>query len=186
MCIRDSSFTVLRLPALHLLVSVVLAQAIVGLAGCLWLTFSEGSSLSDLSFPGLSRQQQRVLQPQVAVLALMASLSNALAPFDLMVSGSGVAAGAGFVDLHVRLPLRLLLALLLLLAGLGLLVPLPRNWLRRGALMPLAVTALALPLVEWIVAPLVQRIWVQPRELALETPYPVSYTHLTLPTNREV
>lgn len=167
----DLSFTVLRLPALHLLVSVVLAQAIVGLAGCLWLTFSEGSSLSDLRFPGLSREQQRVLQPQVAVLALMASLSNALAPFDLMVSGSGVAAGAGFVDLHVRLPLRLLLALLLLLAGLGLLVPLPRNWLRRGALMPLAVTALALPLVEWIVAPLVQRIWVQPRELALETPY---------------
>jgi uncharacterized membrane protein (UPF0182 family) len=167
----DLSFTVLRLPALHLLVSVVLAQAIVGLAGCLWLTFSEGSSLSDLRFPGLSRQQQRVLQPQVAVLALMASLSNALAPFDLMVSGSGVAAGAGFVDLHVRLPLRLLLALLLFLAGLGLLVPLPRNWLRRGALFPLAVTALALPLVEWIVAPLVQRIWVQPRELALETPY---------------
>jgi uncharacterized membrane protein (UPF0182 family) len=167
----DLSFTVLRLPALHLLVSVVLAQAIVGLAGCLWLTFSEGSSLSDLRFPGLSREQQRVLQPQVAVLALMASLSNALAPFDLMVNGSGVAAGAGFVDLHVRLPLRLLLALMLFLAGLGLLVPLPRNWLRRGALIPLAVTALALPLVEWIVAPLVQRIWVQPRELALETPY---------------
>jgi len=167
----DLSFTVLRLPALHLLVSVVLAQAVVGLAGCLWLTFSEGSSLSDLRFPGLSREQQRVLQPQVAVLALMACLSNALAPFDLMVNGSGVAAGAGFVDLHVRLPLRLLLSLLLFLAGLGLLVPLPRHWLRRGALIPLAVTALAVPLVEWIVAPLVQRIWVQPRELALETPY---------------
>ena len=167
----DLSFTVLRLPALHLLVSVVLAQAVVGLAGCLWLTFSEGTSLSDLRFTGLSRLQQRVLQPQLAVLALMASLSNALAPFDLMVRGSGVAAGAGFVDLHVRLPLRLLLAALLLLTGLGLLVPLPRQWLRRGALIPLATTALAVPLVEWIVAPLVQRIWVQPRELALETPY---------------
>ena len=167
----DLSFTVLQLPALHLLVSVVLAQAVVGLAGCLWLTFSEGTSLSDLRFPGLSRQQQRVLQPQLAVLALMAALSNALAPFDLMVSGSGVASGAGFVDLHVRLPLRLLLAALLLLTSLGLLVPLPRQWLRRGALIPLATTALAVPLVEWIVAPLVQRIWVQPRELALETPY---------------
>ena len=167
----DLSFTVLRLPALHLLVSVVLAQAVVGLAGCLWLTFSEGTSLSDLRFSGLSRLQQRVLQPQLAVLALMASLSNALAPFDLMVQGSGVAAGAGFVDLHVRLPLRLLLAALLLLTGLGLLVPLPRRWLRRGALIPLATTALAVPVVEWLVAPLVQRIWVQPRELALEAPY---------------
>ena len=167
----DLSFTVLQLPALHLLVSVVMAQAIVGLAGCLWLTFSEGSSLSDLRFPGLSRQQQRVLQPQLAVLALMAALSNALAPFDLMVLGSGVAAGAGFVDLHVRLPLRLLLSALLLLTGLGLLVPLPRNWLRRGALLPLALTALAVPIAEWIVAPLVQRIWVQPRELVVEMPY---------------
>ena len=167
----DLSFTVLQLPALHLLVSVVLAQAVVGLAGCLWLTFSEGNSLSDLRFPGLSREQQRVLQPQLAVLSLMAALSNALAPFDLMVSGSGVASGAGFVDLHVRLPLRLLLAALLLLTSLGLMVPLPRNWLRRGALIPLATTALAVPLVEWIVAPLVQRVWVQPRELAVETPY---------------
>ena len=167
----DLSFTVLRLPALHLLVSVVLVQGIVGLAGCLWLTFSEGNSLSELRFPGLSRSQQRVLQPQLAVLALMASLSNALAPFDLMVLGSGVASGAGFVDLHVRLPLRLLLALLLLLTGLGLLVPIPRTWLRRGALIPLISTAVLLPFAEWVVAPLVQRVWVQPRELELETPY---------------
>jgi uncharacterized protein len=167
----DLSFTVLQLPALHLLVSVVLSQAAVGMAGCLWLTVTEGTSLSDLRFPGLSRQQQRVLQPQLAVLALMAALSNALAPFDLMVQGSGVASGAGFVDLHVRLPLRLLLAALLVLTSLGLLVPLPRHWLRRGALIPLATTALAVPLAEWIVAPLVQRVWVQPRELALETLY---------------
>ena len=167
----DLSFTVLQLPALHLLVSVVLAQGVVGLAGCLWLTFTEGSSLSDLRFPGLSREQQRVLQPQLAVLAVMVALSSALAPFDLMVQGSGVASGAGFVDLHVRLPLRLLLSALLLLTAFGLLVPLPRGWLRRGALIPLASTALAVPIVEWIVAPLVQRLWVQPRELAIEAPY---------------
>jgi hypothetical protein len=65
--------------------SLSLAQGMVGLAGCLWLTLGEGTSLSDLRFAGLSREQQRVLQPQLAVLALMAALSNALAPFDLMV-----------------------------------------------------------------------------------------------------
>ncbi len=167
----DLGFTVLQLPALNLLVSVVIAQAVVGLAGCLWLTFTEGTSLSELRFPGLSPQQQWVLQPQLAVLALMAALSNALAPFDLMVQGSGVASGAGFVDLYVRLPLRLLLSALLLLTALGLLLPLPRGWLRRGALIPLALTTVAVPAAEWIVAPLVQRFWVQPRELALETPY---------------
>lgn len=167
----DLSFTVLRLPALHLLVSIVLAQVTVGLVGCLWLTFSEGSSLSDLRFPGLSRDQQRVLQPQLALLALAAALSYGLSPFNLMVEGSGVASGAGFVDLHLRLPLKLLLSLLLLLSGISLLVPLPRSWFRRVALLPLISTAFSLPLAEWVLAPLVQRIWVQPRELELESPY---------------
>jgi uncharacterized membrane protein (UPF0182 family) len=167
----DLSFTVLQLPALRLLLSVVCAQAVVGLAGCLWLTLSEGTTLSELRYVGLSRAQQRVLQPQLAVLALVVALSNALAPFDLMVQGSGVASGAGWVDLHVRLPLRLLLAGLLVFTAIGLLVPMPRGWLRRGGLAPLATTALLVPVAEWIVAPLVQRLWVQPRELAVETPY---------------
>lgn len=167
----DLSFTVLQLPALRLLLSVTGAQAAVGLAGCLWLTLSEGSSLSELRYVGLSREQQRVLQPQLAVLALVVAFSNALSPFDLMVQGSGVASGAGWVDLHVRLPLRLLLAALLVFTALGLLVPMPRRWLRRGGLVPLATTALLVPVTEWIVAPLMQRLYVQPRELAVESPY---------------
>jgi hypothetical protein len=167
----DLSFTVLQLPALRLLLSVLFAQGCVGLAACLWVTFTEGNSLSDLRYPGLSRAQQRVLQPQLAVLALVAAFIFALAPFELMVKGSGVAAGAGFVDLHVRLPLRLLLALLLLLVGCGLVVPLRRGWLRRWTLLPLLGTAVLVPVTEFLVAPLVQRFWVQPRELVVETPY---------------
>ena len=167
----DLSFTVLQLPALRLILSVICAQLIVGLAACLWLSLSEGNSLSELRYRGLSREQQRMLQPQLAVLAVVVALSSALAPFDLMVQGSGVASGAGWVDLNVRLPLRLLLALLLLLSAIGLLVPLPRGWLRRGLLVPLATTVACVPLAEWLVAPLMQRLWVQPRELALESPY---------------
>ena len=167
----DLSFTVLRLPAIHLLLSVALAQIAVGLAACLLTTLSEGTSLSDLTFPGLSRQQQSVLKPQLALLALTAGLSTALAPFNLMVEGSGVAAGAGWVDLHVRLPLRLLLALLLFLTAAGLLVPIPEGWLRRGVLIPLVLTSLTVPIGEWVLAPLAQRFLVQPRELSLETPF---------------
>ncbi|MBM5802631.1 MAG: UPF0182 family protein [Cyanobacteria bacterium K_DeepCast_35m_m2_155] len=167
----DISFTVLQLPALRLILSVLCAQAVVGLAGCLWLTLTEGSSLSELRYGGLSRDQQRVLQPQLAVLALVLACSNALAPFDLMVQGSGVASGAGWVDLHVRLPLRLLLAVLLLLCSLALVVPWGRTWLRRGVRLLLAAAALLLPVAELIGAPLLQRLWVQPRELAVETPY---------------
>jgi len=167
----DLSFTVLQLPALRLLLSVLFAQASVGLAGCLWLTFTEGSTLTDLRFAGLSREQEAVLKPQIAVLALVAALSAALSPFDLMVQGSGVASGAGFVDLHVRLPLRLLLSLLLLLTAAGLVVPLRRHWLRQLLLLPLVGTALLLPVAEFLVAPLVQRLWVEPRELVVEAAY---------------
>ena len=167
----ELSFTVLQLPAVKLLLSVLFAQATVGLAGCLWLTFTEGTTVSDLRFVGLSLEQKAVLQPQVAVLAVVAAISAALSPFDLMVQGSGVAAGAGFVDLHVRLPLRLLLSLLLLFTALGLVVPMRRHWLRRLILLPLVGTALLLPIAEFLVAPLVQRLWVEPRELQVETPY---------------
>ena len=167
----DISFTVLRLPALHLLLSILLAQGIVGFAACLWLTFTEGSSLSDLRFVGLSRAQQGVLKPQLAVLCLIAAFSTALAPFDLMVQGSGVASGAGFVDLHVRLPLRLLLAALLVLTATGLLASVRSHWLRRLALAPLLATVALVPITEFLVAPLVQRFVVQPRELVMEAPY---------------
>ncbi|MFM9110620.1 MAG: UPF0182 family protein [Prochlorococcaceae cyanobacterium] len=167
----DLSFTVLRLPALKLLLGVLMAQLLIGLVACLLVTLSGGSSLTDLRFPGLSREQQRVLQPQLALLALVGAMGCALAPFDLMVQGSGIAAGAGFVDLHVRLPLRLLLGVLLLLTATGLVMPLPRGWLRRVGLVPLAVTTLLVALSEGLVSPLVQRYWVQPRELELETPY---------------
>ncbi|MCP9809980.1 UPF0182 family protein [Cyanobium sp. HWJ4-Hawea] len=167
----DISFTVLQLPAFRLFLSVLLAQGLVGFAACLWLTFTEGKTLSELAFVGLSRAQKKVLQPQLALLALAAALGTALAPFALMVEGSGVASGAGFVDLHVRLPLRLLLALLLALTAGGLMVPLPGGWLRRGILVPLATAAALVPITEGVVAPLVQRLVVQPRELLLETPY---------------
>ena len=167
----DLSFSVLQLPALRLLLSVVFAQGVVGLASCFWLTFTERSSLTDMVFPGLTRSQQQMLQPQLAVLAFVAAMSQCLTPFNLMVEGTGVSAGAGFVDLHVSVPLRLLLALLLLAIGLGLLLPMPAGWMRRKLLIPLGVAALGVPVLQAILAPLVQRLWVQPRELAVESPY---------------
>ena len=54
-----------------------------------------------------------------------------------MVEGSGVASGAGFVDLHVRLTLRLLLAALLVLTAAGLVLSVRRHWLRQAVLLPL-------------------------------------------------
>jgi uncharacterized membrane protein (UPF0182 family) len=60
---------------------------------------------------------------------------------------------------------------LLLFTALGLVVPMRRHWLRRLILLPLVGTALLLPIAEFLVAPLVQRLWVEPRELQVETPY---------------
>ena len=87
-----------------------------------------------------------------------------------MVQSHGVVAGAGWVDLHLRLPLRLLLSLVLLTMLLSLLLPLPQ---RRHPL-PVSITALLLPIAEFIGAPLVQKLVVQPRELQMER---LSQTH---------
>jgi len=63
--------------------------------------------------------------------------SRALSPFALMVDGSGVASGAGFVDLHVSCRFGLLLsALLLITRSAGLVFADPGNWLRRSTLLP--------------------------------------------------
>lgn len=167
----DLSFTVLRIPALRLLLSVLLVQALVGAAACLLITLSAGTALTDLRFPGLSRDQQRVLQPQFSLLGLISSVRLALAPFDLMVEGTGVASGAGFVDLHLRLPLRLLLALLLLLVAMAMALPLRRQRLRRGLVIGLGAAGLLVPLLEAVLTPIAQRLLVQPRELAVEFPY---------------
>ena len=164
----DLSFTVLRLPAFQLVLSVLMAQGLVGLSACFWLCLSQGNTLSDWRFAGFNRQQQAVLRPQLAVLALVAALMASLAPFELMVQSHGVVAGAGWVDLHLRLPLRLLLSLVLLTMLFSLLLPLPQ---RRRLLLPVSITALLLPIAEVIAAPLVQKLLVQPRELQMERPY---------------
>ena len=164
----DLSFTVLRLPAFQLVLSVLMAQGLVGLSACFWLCLSQGNTLSDWRFAGVNRQQQAVLRPQLAVLALVAALMASLAPFELMVQSHGVVAGAGWVDLHLRLPLRLLLSPVLLTMLFSLLLPLPQ---RRRLLLPVSITALLLPIAEVIAAPLVQKLLVQPRELQMERPY---------------
>ncbi len=167
----DLSFSVLRVPALRLLLSVLLAQALVGVAACLLVTLSGGTALSDLRFPGLSREQQRVLQPQFSLLALIAALRLGLAPFDLMVDGSGVAAGAGFVDLHLRLPLRLMVAGLLVLVAMLLAWPQGLRLRRRSLVLWISGISVVLAPLELLLAPLAQRLLVQPRELAVEYPY---------------
>ena len=114
---------VLRMPAVLLVLSVLMAQGLVGLAACLWLSVGQGTSFSDWRFCGLSHQQQAVLRP--IHLSLVAAAMAAMAPFELMVQSNGVVAGAGWVALRVRLPLKLLLCGVLLLVSVGLVVPTP-------------------------------------------------------------
>ena len=51
----DLSFTVLRLPAFQLVLSVLMAQGLVGLSACFWLCLSQGNTLSDWRFAGFNR-----------------------------------------------------------------------------------------------------------------------------------
>jgi uncharacterized protein len=83
----------------------------------------------------------------------------------------GSVPGAGWLDVHVSLPLRSLAAVLSLVIAAMLLLPLPR----RGLRVPIALLSggllLLVPLVEALLLPPMQLLLVKPRELERESPY---------------
>ena len=107
--------------------------------------------------------------PGAFALALAAGFW--LSRHQLLLSTLGSVPGAGWVDVHVSLPLRTLAALLALITGLLLLLPLPRRgWRSRTFVVSGAVLLLVL-LLEAMLLPLMQLLVVNPRELERETPY---------------
>jgi len=93
---------------------------------------------------------------------VVASCSAALSPFALMVDGSGVASGAGFVDLPCA-PADSAVALRAAAdhRSCSWCLPIRRNWLRRFNPVALVATVLVLPIAEFLVAPQVQNLWVE-------------------------
>ncbi len=167
----DVSFTLVRFPALAFGLTLALSLGIAHGAAAIWGMMARPPQLSDGRFGGFSSVQLRALRLPWGLFALALAAGFWLSRHQLLLSTLGSVPGAGWVDVHVSLPLRTLAALLALITGLLLLLPLPRRgWRSRTFVVSGAVLLLVL-LLEAMLLPLMQLLVVNPRELERETPY---------------
>ncbi|QPN63529.1 UPF0182 family protein [Synechococcus sp. CBW1004] len=167
----DVSFALARFPALALLLSVGLALLLLHLAAALWGQLARPPQLSDGRFGGFGERQLLALRPPLGLLALGTAGGFWLARHQLLLSLSGSVPGAGWVDVHVSLPLRTVAALLALITAALLLLPLPRRGWRALTFLASAALMLLVSLLEALLLPLMQLLVVNPRELEREAPY---------------
>jgi len=167
----DVSFVLVRFPAIALALTLLLALLLAHLGAASWGSLAARGQLSDWRFAGLSQVQLLSLRLPVGVLALGMAGAFWLARHQLLLSTLGVVPGAGWVDVHVALPLRSFAAFASLLMGMLLLLPLPRHGWRVLASVVLAATVLLLSLVQLVLKPVLQLLVVNPMELSREQRY---------------
>ena len=166
----DVSFGLGRFSAIALLLELFLAQLILTVGSALLRRFSRPPALSDWRFAGLIPAERRQLRPLLAlILALLAGLIW-LSRHQLLWTPDGVVAGAGWLDIHLVLPLRQIGALAFLTLAV-LVFPFPWSVSRRRGRRVALTVALAAMGLELVLAPSVQWFVVRPRELMLERPY---------------
>jgi uncharacterized membrane protein (UPF0182 family) len=112
-------------------------------------------------------------------LALLVAASFWLGRHQLLLSTAGSVPGAGWLDVHLVLPLRTMAALVALLTAVALLLPLPRRGIRGPLLGTVSLALLLVPLLEVALTPVLQLLLVRPRELQLETTYLASSIRAT-------
>ncbi len=167
----DVSFGLARFPAVALLLTLALALALLHLAAAAWGQLARSPQLSDARFAGFAPVQLQMLRWPLALVALLVAAAFWLGRHQLLISTSGSVPGAGWLDVHLLLPLRTAAALAALLLAGVLAVPLPRPGLRGRVGVPLSLALLVLPLLEPLLQPVLQLLLVRPRELERETPY---------------
>ena len=167
----DISFGLVRFPALALGLTLLLALGTCHLAAGLWGLLARPPQLSDGRFHGFTPAQLVQLRWPLGSLALLVAGSFWLGRHQLLLSTAGSVPGAGWLDVHLVLPLRTMAALVALLTAIALLLPLPRRGIRGPLLGTVSLALLLVPLLEVALTPVLQLLLVRPRELQLETTY---------------
>jgi uncharacterized membrane protein (UPF0182 family) len=188
----DIGFYIFTLPILQLLETWLAGLIVFACAAVCLVYLLSGGSLSQGRFIGFSHCQQRHLLGLLGSLMLVGSFVFGLNRFELLYSRLGVVYGAGYTDIHVRLPVYTILSILA--AAIALIcfwsaVTLQRrsqptiavagnHWLASGfknsVMMPLILLAGYVTLAilgNYVLPDAVQRLSVQPNELAREKPY---------------
>ena len=168
----DLSFGLGQFSAVALALELTLLQLLLTLSTSVWSRLTRPPCLSDWGFAGWNQRERGLLRLAFALLLIVLAGLTWLVRHQLLWTQSGLVAGADWIDIHLRLPLRQGVALLLVLMAVTL-MPWPALMTRhrrqlRTALFSLAVAAV---LAELMLAPVLQWIVVRPRELQLETPY---------------
>ena len=168
----DLSFGLGRFSAIALVLELVLLQILLTLSTSVWSRLTRTPCLSDWGFPGWNAQERALLRPAMALLLLVLAALTWLVRHQLLWTQSGLVAGAGWLDIHLRLPLRQLVALVLVLMA-GTYLPWPGQAQQQRVRLRTALFALALVavLAELLLSPIVQWMVVRPQELQLESPY---------------
>ena len=190
---RDTGFYLFTLPFYDSLYWGLLWTAAIALAAAVYLAIHTQSFDQLLSVSSVNSSESggrisahRLFWLPMAAITGVVAWGQYLNIYHLLYSRWGVVTGAGWTDVHVRLPAYLIAAAVTLLLGLSALVPAVYSRLaRRLRRLPLFTenAALIAIVAPWLgiftiwflalgVAPvLVQWLRVQPNEITLEAPY---------------
>ena len=168
----DVSFGLGRFSAMALALELLLLHLLLVLSTAIWSRLTRSPCLSDWGFPGWTPQERRLLRPLLAALFLVLAALLWLSRHQLLWTQNDVVAGAGWLDVHLVLPLRDGgTVLLLFLAATTSPWPGVSSRRRRGVRGVVVALAMVLLLAELLLAPLLQWMVVRPREFQLEKPF---------------
>ncbi len=167
---KDIGFYVFKLPFLNFIVDWTLAILIVTLVVSTLFHYLNGGILQQRGIPRVRPTVKAHLSVLGALIALTKAAGYVLQRWGLVNSHDGYVNGAGYTDVHARLPALLLLVVVSIFAAVILLF----NIRRQGWTLPvLAVGIWAfVALVVGVIYPaLLQTLKVTPNQASLEAPY---------------
>ncbi|MHB9025748.1 MAG: UPF0182 family membrane protein [Armatimonadota bacterium] len=167
---RDIGFYFFRLPVWELITRWLFTGLLLALILTAVVYLATRAIRTVRGMPVIAPAVQAHLSLLLAALFVIKAVDYYLGRFTLLLSDNGTLVGAGYADVHARLPGLYVMIVVALVAAVLLLI----NIRRKGIALP--IIALAGSLLASLIAlglypSFVQRFQVKPNELALETPY---------------
>ncbi len=167
---KDLGFYIFRLPFLTFVVDWMLASLIAVIVITAFFHYLNGGIRTARVSPRVSPQVKVHLSVLLAAVALMKAFGYVIAKWQLVVSTNGYVEGAGYADVHARIPALTILFILSLAAAVILLL----NIRSRGWSLPLLAVGLWLfvaVVIGYIYPAALQTFKVTPAQSTIELPY---------------
>jgi uncharacterized membrane protein (UPF0182 family) len=167
---KDIGFYVFKLPFLYFVVDWTLAILIVTLVVSTIFHYFNGGILPQRGFPRVRPSVKAHISVLLALIALTKAVGYILQRWSLVNSTDGYVDGAGYTDVHARLPAITLLVIVSIFAA-GILL---FNIRRQGWTLPILAIGIwaFVALVVGVIYPaLLQTLKVTPAQSTLEAPY---------------